>query len=101
MSYPTIEKNKMSFSVQRQNQPLHNSVRQAVENLIEESDGNLPKELYRLVLAQVEEPLLQQVMQFTKGNQSEAAIVLGISRGTFRKKLKIYGMLDNKPKKKK
>jgi Fis family transcriptional regulator len=47
-----------------------------------------------MVLAEVEVPLLEAVMEYTKGNQSRAAILLGLSRGTLRKKLKIYGMLE-------
>jgi|SRR6185312_12366381 len=34
-------------------------------------------------------PLLKTVMEYTKNNQSRAAILLGWSRGTLRKKLKI------------
>jgi Fis family transcriptional regulator len=31
-------------------------------------------------------------MQYVEGNQTEAAEMLGISRGTLRKKLKLYGL---------
>lgn len=50
-------------------------------------------ELYELVLSQVEEPLLKVVMDFTRGNQTRAAEILGLNRGTLRKKLKLYNML--------
>ena len=82
------------FELQQKNQPLHDSVRQSLENYLVELKGKLPKDLYNLILAEVEAPLLEAVMEYTKGNQSRAAIVLGLSRGTLRKKLKQYGMLD-------
>lgn len=89
-----------SFTVTQKNQPLHDSVRQALENYLTHlSGGDAASEitkdnLYNLVLAEVEVPLLDAVMEYTRGNQSRAAILLGLSRGTLRKKLKIYGMLD-------
>ena len=49
--------------------------------------------LYKLVLHEVEKPLLEAVMNHTKNNQFKSAKILGLSRGTFRSKLKIYGML--------
>ncbi len=49
-------------------------------------------DLYELVLAEVEQPLLDMVMQYTCGNQTRAALMMGINRGTLRKKLKKYGM---------
>ncbi|MDU6453813.1 MAG: helix-turn-helix domain-containing protein [Enterobacter hormaechei] len=39
-----------------------------------------------------EQPLLDMVMQYTRGNQTRAALMMGINRGTLRKKLKKYGM---------
>ena len=41
--------------------------------------------LHEQFLEEVESPLLSEVMQHVKHNQSKAAILLGISRGTLRK----------------
>ena len=46
--------------------------------------------LYELVLESVEAPLFRTVMELTRYNQSRAARVLGVSRGTLRTKLKHY-----------
>jgi Fis family transcriptional regulator len=82
------------FVVAHKNQPLHDSVRQALESYFAQLKGQTPNNLYEMVLAEVEVPLLEAVMEYTKGNQSRAAILLGLSRGTLRKKLKTYGMLE-------
>jgi Fis family transcriptional regulator len=42
------------------------------------------------VIGEVEKPLFRAVLTYTNGNQSEAAEILGINRGTLRKKLKDY-----------
>ena len=55
-----------------------------------DSDNKDPTNLYSIVLAEIEIPLLRLVMHYTKSNQSKAAKILGISRGTLRKKLAIY-----------
>lgn len=44
-------------------------------------------DLYWLVLAEVERPLLDEVLMHCRGNQSKAAKVLGITRATLRKKI--------------
>lgn len=87
------EKSASAFIVAHKNQPLHDSVRQALDNYFQQLKDQTPNNLYELVLAEVEVPLLEAVMEYTRGNQSRAAILLGLSRGTLRKKLKIYGML--------
>lgn len=56
-------------------------------------DGELPCDLYDTVMCEVEQPLLRSVMEYVGHNQSQAACVLGLSRGTLRKKLKHHGML--------
>ena len=46
--------------------------------------------LYEIVLEEIEGPLFRTVMELTRYNQSKAARVLGVSRGTLRTKLKRY-----------
>jgi Fis family transcriptional regulator len=72
--------------------PLRDSVKQAVNKYLKQLDNTDIENLYELVLAEVEAPLLEEIMTFTRGNQTRAAIMLGINRGTLRKKLKQYGM---------
>ena len=50
-------------------------------------------DLHRLVISEVEIPLLEAVMRHTGNNQSKASIMLGLHRGTLRTKLKNYGLL--------
>jgi len=71
-------------------QPLRDCVRKAMDKYFSDLDGEHPGGLYKLVLAEIERPLLESVMQYARGNQSHAAEYLGISRSTLRKKLKLY-----------
>ena len=48
---------------------------------------------YDLVIGEVERPLFKAVMDYTDGNQSQAAGILGINRGTLRKKLRSYSLI--------
>ncbi len=73
--------------------PIATCVKTAIERYFHDLDGEKPGELYDMVLHEVEAPLLEVVMHYAKGNQCEAAKVLGINRNTLRKKLKIYGLV--------
>lgn len=77
---------------QQVTKPLRDNVKQAVKNYLAQLNGDDPTELYELVLSEIEHPMLDIVMQYTRGNQTRAASMLGINRGTLRKKLKKYGM---------
>lgn len=74
-------------------QTLRDSVEKALESYFAQLDGQPVTEVYEMVLSEVEAPLLEVVMRYTKDNQTKAAILLGLNRGTLRKKLKQYGML--------
>lgn len=74
-------------------QSLRDCVDHAVNNYFENLDGQDVSDVYNLVLAEVEAPLLEVVMKYTRHNQTRAANVLGLNRGTLRKKLKQYGLL--------
>ena len=69
---------------------LAESVTQAVQNYFDQLKDSDPVDLYQLVLEEVETPLFKAVMEHCKYNQSRAAIMLGISRGTLRTKLRKY-----------
>ena len=60
--------------------------------MIQQLNGQDVDDLYELVLSELEKPLLEEVMKYTRGNQTRAANLMGINRGTLRKKLKQYGM---------
>lgn len=71
---------------------LSSTVRHAIEGYFAALDGHEPCDLYRMVLAEVERPLIEAVLTQAQGNQCRAAAFLGISRGTLRKKIKEYGL---------
>lgn len=71
---------------------LRDTVTKTMEKYFKDMAGHPLADVYDMVLAQVETPLLSSMMRFTRGNQSRAAILLGLSRGTLRKKLKIYDL---------
>ena len=64
-----------------------------VNDYFNQLDGEPVSELYQMVLAEMEIPLLEKVLEYTRGNQTKAAELLGLNRGTLRKKLKQYGLL--------
>jgi Fis family transcriptional regulator len=72
---------------------LRQQVKRAMARYFLHLDGQSPSDLYQLVMNEVEAPLLEIVMQQADNNQSKAATMLGINRGTLRSKLKQYGML--------
>ena len=74
-------------------QTLRDSVEQALHNYFAHLDGQPVTDVYNLVLSEVEAPLLETVMRYVKGNQTKASELLGLNRGTLRKKLKQYDLL--------
>ena len=72
---------------------LKTAAEDAIRQFIDTLGGEEASEFYNLVLAEVEEPLLRVVMEYTANNQSRAAAMLGLNRGTLRKKLRQYNLL--------
>lgn len=88
------ESNKPHFSVAKSKAtgPLRECVRDAMTSYFKQLDGHTAANIYQMVLAEVEQPLLETVMTHTEGNQTRAAEILGISRSTLRKKLALYDL---------
>lgn len=53
-------------------------------------DGEQATDIHRLVMDQAERAVIGYALRRVQGNQSQAACMLGISRGTLRKKLREY-----------
>lgn len=66
---------------------LNECVARTLRSYLHRAGSETASDLYRLVLSEVEAPMLREVLQHTQGNHSRAAELLGISRATLRKKL--------------
>lgn len=77
-------------SVSSKSGTLREAVRATVKEYFLRLDGATPQNFYELFLAEVESPLLEMVLQYSGKNQSTAVKLLNISRGTLRKKMKLY-----------
>lgn len=86
-----VETNQLTDT--SRNQSLRDSVEIAMENYFRNLEGQSVTDVYELVMAEVEAPMLEVIMKHTRHNQTKAAQVLGLNRGTLRKKLKQYGLL--------
>jgi len=94
MSTYTMDKPiSQSETVSVESKTLRDSVEKALENYFQQLDGQEVTDVYQMVLNEIEAPLLESVMLFTRNNQTKASEVLGLNRGTLRKKLKQYRLL--------
>lgn len=76
-------------------QTLNECVLTSLSAYFEALEGHDTTDLYQMVLREVERPMFEAVLEHTGHNQSAAAQLLGISRGTLRKKLREHGMWEN------
>ena len=68
-------------------------VTQALDRYFSDLEGEKPAGIYDMVIREVEKPMLQSVLRQTRGNQTQAAEILGITRNTLRRKLTEHGLL--------
>ena len=78
---------------ERRKQPIRRSVQSALELYLGDLNGHEVNDIYHVVMNEVEPAILDVIMNHVQGNQTHAAELLGINRGTLRKKLKSHGML--------
>jgi Fis family transcriptional regulator len=70
--------------------PLQTHIQTALRDYFDKLDGHPTCNLYKLVISEVEKPLLQAALEHAGGNQTQAAEILGINRTTLRKKLRLH-----------
>lgn len=72
---------------------IERCVRESLNEYFQDLDGSNPNAIYDMIIACVEKPMLEVVLERASGNQSLAADYLGINRNTLRKKLQQHGLL--------
>ncbi|MGH1430746.1 MAG: DNA-binding transcriptional regulator Fis [Neptuniibacter sp.] len=94
MEYKEIKQPTLvSNPAEATSQTLRDNVQQSLNNYFRQLDGQPVTDVYQMVLSEIEAPLFETVMHHTKDNQTKASQLLGLNRGTLRKKLKQYGLL--------
>jgi len=69
---------------------ISEAITESLDDYFTHLDGGQPHAVYDMVLASVEKPMLEYILNKVGGNQSKAAAVLGINRNTLRKKMALY-----------
>jgi Fis family transcriptional regulator len=72
--------------------PLRQHVQNTVSRYLQDMGDTAPENLYQMLLAEIEPPLIEETLKRTGGNQSRAANMLGITRNTLRTKMQGYSM---------
>ncbi|CAM5779787.1 helix-turn-helix domain-containing protein [Castellaniella caeni] len=70
--------------------PLEQAVRDQLDRYFEDLGESAPSDMLAMVNTCVERTVLQVALERTEGNQTRAADMLGITRGTLRKKLQAH-----------
>ncbi len=61
-----------------------------LERYFRQLNGEKASNVFKMVINDVEPIVIKHVLEFTKQNQSEASRILGINRGTLKKKIELY-----------
>jgi Fis family transcriptional regulator len=72
---------------------IEEAVRHSLEVYFKDLRGEDPDQLHTMMVHVMEKPLLDVVMKHAEGNQSRAAVWLGLNRNTLRKKLTEHKLL--------
>ena len=91
----TTRKKRESAAEAEHSIPLRENVKEAIRRYLEDMGNSQPDSLYRTLLAEVEPPLIEEVLRYTHGNQSRTAKILGMTRNTLRTKLNRYRIAVN------
>ena len=95
-----IEKTPASTPAESQeNLCLENFVERKLRDFVKHMKRSGVRNLYPMLLAEVERPLISYILKETKGNQIQAARLLGMNRNTLRKKIKDLKIIHDQPKK--
>lgn len=73
---------------------LENLIRDELNFLIDSNGEESATKLYEVIIKKVEKPLIEKVLEITRGNKKKAALILGINRNTLSKKMEELGFQE-------
>ena len=76
--------------------PLREHVQETIQRYLQDMGSTEPEHVYRKLLAEIEPPLIEEVLNYTRGNQSRAARILGMTRNTLRTRIRRYDIKRGK-----
>ena len=72
--------------------PLREHVKRVIRRYITDMGATETVNLHRRLMAEVEPPLIEEVLRCTGGNQTRAARILGMTRNTLRSRMQRYAI---------
>lgn len=91
---PNMNGSENLFVANLKSVSLENLVRSKLEVLFKQQEADTVdltgSGLHRIVMEQVEKPLIELTLRSCRGNQVKAAQLLGINRNTLKKKIDTY-----------
>lgn len=73
--------------------PINDFFRNHLQSYFAIHNGDVPNSgLHRLILSEVEKVMISETLKYTGGIQAKAALILGISRNTLKKKMNELGL---------
>lgn len=71
---------------------MRDAISKVLERYFEHLSGEPPHNLHRLFTEESEAPLVEATLKYTNNNKVHAAKILGLARGTLRKKIHHLGL---------
>jgi DNA-binding protein Fis len=72
--------------------PLEAIVYERISAYVGQLQGHAPEDMYRLIMPQLERPLIRVALELAGGERQRAAKMLGIHRNTLRKRMRDLGL---------
>jgi len=91
----TTQQLEAARKINIQHPPLRETVQSVVQQHLASASSKSITNLYDIVITEMEKALIERVLDYTGGNESRAAKILGISRGTLRQRRKQFGHYES------
>lgn len=71
---------------------LQQYTRQTVKNYLRCMEDHQTENLYDFIIDEIEKGIILEVLEYTKGNQTQSSKILGITRTTLRNKVRKHSL---------